>query len=68
LSTCSSYVKAGCFIDTAGDCTFALSVGATTGTKTCRPKQCEDIADERVMPMAKVSLEEENVYQMEQHV
>ncbi len=45
MSTCSSYVEAGCVIGTDGDCTFAFPVGATTGTKACRPKQCEDIAD-----------------------
>ncbi|CAD8113555.1 unnamed protein product [Paramecium primaurelia] len=43
LSTCSSYVEAGCFNGTDGECIFALPVGATTGTKTCRLKQCEDI-------------------------
>ncbi|CAD8113351.1 unnamed protein product [Paramecium primaurelia] len=43
LSTCSSYVEAGCFNGTDGECIFALPVGTTTGTKTCRQKQCEDI-------------------------
>nr|CAA59447.1 alpha-51D-immobilization antigen [Paramecium tetraurelia] len=43
LAACSSYVEAGCFTGTDGECTFALPVGATTGTKTCRQKQCEDI-------------------------
>ncbi|CAK67224.1 unnamed protein product (macronuclear) [Paramecium tetraurelia] len=43
LAACSSYVEAGCFYGTDGECIFALPVGATTGTKTCRQKQCEDI-------------------------
>ncbi|CAK89346.1 unnamed protein product (macronuclear) [Paramecium tetraurelia] len=43
LSTCSSYLEAGCFTGTDGECTFALPIGATTGTKACRQKQCEDI-------------------------
>ncbi|CAK67225.1 unnamed protein product (macronuclear) [Paramecium tetraurelia] len=43
LSICSSYVEAGCFYGTEGECTFALPVGATTGTKRCRQMQCEDI-------------------------
>jgi hypothetical protein len=45
LSTCSSYVEAGCFSGTDGVCTFAVPVGATTGTKSCRLKACEDIKD-----------------------
>ncbi|CAD8211577.1 unnamed protein product [Paramecium octaurelia] len=42
-AACSSYVEAGCFYGTDGECIFALPVGATTGTKACRQKQCEDI-------------------------
>ncbi|CAK73539.1 unnamed protein product (macronuclear) [Paramecium tetraurelia] len=38
-----SYVKAGCFTGTDTECIFALPVGATTETKACRLKQCEDI-------------------------
>ncbi|CAD8055005.1 unnamed protein product [Paramecium primaurelia] len=45
LSTCSNYVEAGCFNGTDGECTFALPIGATTGNKICRLKQCEDISN-----------------------
>ncbi|CAD8175771.1 unnamed protein product [Paramecium pentaurelia] len=44
ISTCSNYVEAGCFNGTDGECTFALPIGATTGNKICRLKQCEDIS------------------------
>ncbi|CAD8212117.1 unnamed protein product [Paramecium pentaurelia] len=43
-STCSSYVEAGCFNGTDGECIYALPVGATTGNKICRLKYCEDIS------------------------
>jgi hypothetical protein len=45
LSTCSSYVEAGCKVGTDGVCIFDIPTGATTGNKSCRVKVCEDIKD-----------------------
>ncbi|CAK64744.1 unnamed protein product (macronuclear) [Paramecium tetraurelia] len=44
-ATCSSYLtEAACTIGQDGiPCVYDLPVGATTGTKSCRPKECTDI-------------------------
>ncbi|CAD8212927.1 unnamed protein product [Paramecium octaurelia] len=44
-ATCSSYLtEAACTIGQDGiPCVYDLPVGATTGTKSCRPKECTDV-------------------------